>query len=86
MNKANNMQTKKKVFSAAKYLSVMTKLCNDEEIQDIIIPSINPNGWVWQCDGKTLKECRDLGWSILSDWCIEIPQNENIDFWRNYSN
>lgn len=76
----------KTVFSAAKYLSVMTKLCNDEEIQDTIIPSINPKGWVWQCDGKTPKECQDLGYSIADDWCIEIPQNENIDFWRNYSN
>ena len=84
MNKSNDMQTKK-VFSATKYLASMVKICDDVGIQDII-PSINPKGWVWQCDGKTPKECQDLGWSILSGWCIEIPQNENIDFWRNYSN
>lgn len=76
----------KKVFSAAKYLSIMMKLCNDEEIQSIIIPAINPKGWVWQCDGRTPQECKDLGCPIISDWCVEIPQNENIDFWRNYSN
>ena len=79
------MQTKK-VFSAAKYLTVMTKICDDAEIQDMIIPAINPEGWVWKCDGKSAKECRDIGYLILSDWCIEIPQNENIDFWRNCSN
>lgn len=82
MNKANNMQTKK-VFSAAKYLDSMMKIGTDAEI---LIPAINPKGWAWQCDGKTLKECQDLGYSIISDWCVEIPQNENIDFWRNYSN
>ena len=76
----------KKVFSAAKYLATMMKICDDTGIQDIIIPSINPKGWVWQCDGKTPKECQDLGYLIADGWCIEIPQNENIDFWRNYSN
>ena len=79
------MQTKT-VFSAAKYLDSMMKICDDTEIQDIIIPAINPKGWVWMGDGKTPKECQDLGYSIVEDWCIEIPQNENIDFWRNYSN
>ena len=79
------MQTKK-VFSAAKYLTTMMKICNDEEIQDIIIPAINPKGWVWDCDGKTPKECQDLGYCIFEGWCIEIPQNQNIDFWRNYLN
>ena len=79
------MQTKK-VFSAAKYLSTMMEIRNDAEIQDIIIPSINPKGWVWKCDGKTIQECRALGFTVVDDWCIEIPQNENIDFWRNYSN
>ena len=79
------MQTKK-VFSAAKYLASMVKICDDVGIQDIIIPSINPKGWVWMCDGKTPKECQDLGYLIADVWCIEIPQNENIDFWRNYSN
>ena len=75
----------KKVFSAAKYLASMAKICDDGGIQDIIIPSINPKGWVWQCDGKTPKECHDLGYLIVDEWCVEIPQNENIDFWRNYS-
>lgn len=79
------MQTKT-VFSVAKYLASMMKICDDTEIQGIINYSINPKGWAWQCDGKTLKECQDLGYSIISDWCVEIPQNENIDFWRNYSN
>ena len=79
------MQTKK-VFSAAKYLSTMMEICNDAEIQDVIIPSINPKGWVWKCDGKTPEECHDIGYSIHGNWCIEIPQNENIDFWRKYSN
>ena len=85
MNKANNMQTKK-VFSAAKYLAVMMKKCDDAEIQDIIIPAINPKGWVWVCDGKTIQECYDFHIVVADDWCIEIPQNEHIDFWRNYSN
>ena len=76
------MQTKK-VFSAAKYIESMIEIGAEPAI---IIPAINPNGWVWQCDGKTAKECHDNGYSILDDWCIEIPQNENIDFWRNYSN
>ena len=79
------MQTKK-VFSVAKYLASMMDICNDEEIQDIIIPTINPKGWVWKCDGKTIEECRAIHCSVADDWCIEIPQNENIDFWRNYSN
>lgn len=85
MNKSNVMQTKT-VFSAAKYLASMMKICDDAEIQDIIIPAINPKGWVWKCDGKTPKECKDIGFGIDDEWCIEIPQNENIDFWRNYSN
>ena len=85
MIKANNMQTKK-VFSAAKYLASMMNIRDEAEIQDIIIPSINPKGWVWQCDGKTTQECRDIGFGVIDDWCIEIPQNESIDFWRNYSN
>lgn len=76
----------KKVFSAAKYLSSMMKICDDTEIQDIIISSINPKGWVWDCDGKTPEECAAIGFGMVDDWCIEIPQNENIDFWRNYSN
>ena len=76
----------KKVFSAAKYLALMMKICDDTEIQDTIIPAINPKGWVWKCDGKTPKECKDIGFGIADAWCIEIPQNENIDFWRNYSN
>lgn len=76
----------KKVFSAAKYLSSMMKICDDAEIQDIIIPSINPKGWVWLCDGKTVEECRDMSFAVSDEWCIEIPQNETIDFWRNYSN
>lgn len=82
------MQTKT-VFSAAKYLSSMIKtckICGYAEIQNIIIPTINPKGWVWKCDGKTPKECEDLGFFIHRNWCIEIPQTENIDFWRNYSN
>ena len=79
------MQTKK-VFSAAKYLDSMMYTRDEARIQDIIIPAINPKGWVWQCDGKTPKECHDIGYSIIEHWCIEIPQNENIDFWRNYSN
>ena len=82
MNKANNMQTKK-VFSAAKYIESMIEIVADPAI---IIPAINPKGWVWQCDGKTPKECQGMGYSILNDWCIEIPQNRIIDFWRNYSN
>lgn len=81
MNKANDMQTKK-VFSVAKYLSEMMKNCIDE---GILIPAINPKGWVWLCDGKTIQECRDLHFEVLDNWCIEIPQNENIDFWRNYT-
>ena len=85
MNKSINTQTKK-VVSAAKYLASIMYICNEAEIQDIIIPAISPKGWVWQCDGKTAKECYDNGYSILDDWCIEIPQNQNIDFWRNYSN
>ena len=79
------MQTKK-VFSAAKYLASMMNICDDTEIQDIIIPAIIPTGWVWKCDGKTPKECQAIGYLIVDDWYIEIPQNENIDFWRNYSN
>ena len=78
------MQTKK-VFSAAKYLVAMMKICNEDEIQDIIISSINPKGWVWKYDGKTIQECCALGFRVVDDWCIEIPQNENIDFWRNYT-
>lgn len=76
----------KKVFSVAKYLYSMMKICDDTQIQDIIIPSINPKGWAWKCDGKTPEECKAIGCQIVNDWCIEIPQNENIDFWRNYSN
>ena len=76
----------KKVFSAAKYLASMMDICNEAEIQGIIIPAINPKGWVWQCDGKTPKECYDIGYLIYDGWCIEIPQNQNIDFWQNYSN
>ena len=79
------MQTKT-VFSAAKYLASMMHICTDAEIQNIIIPAINPKGWAWQCDGKTPKECLAIGYQILDDWCIESPQNENIDFWRSYSN
>ena len=79
------MQTKK-VFSAAKYLASMMNICDEAEIQNIIIPAINPNGWVWQCDGKTVEECSDMKFVVFDGWCIEIPQNENIDFWRNYSN
>ena len=79
------MQTKK-VFSAAKYLASMMEICSGEEIQEIIIPAINPTGWVWVCDGKTEQECREMGFDILPEWLIEIPQNQNIDFWRNYSN
>ena len=79
------MQTKK-VFSAAKYLYSMVKMCDEKEIQYIIIPAVYPGGWVWRCDGKTPKECHSIGYPILDDWCVEIPQNENIDFWRNYSN
>ena len=78
------MQTKK-VFSVAKYLAEMMKICREQEITAIIISAICPDGWVWDCDGKTLKECEDIGYEIVDDWCIEIPQNENIDFWRNYS-
>ena len=76
----------KKVFSAAKYLASMVKICDDTDIQDIIIPAFNPKGWVWDCDGKTIEECYAMGYVLFDDWCIEIPQNENIDFWRNYSN
>ena len=79
------MQTKKKVFSAAKFLTTMLKIYNDEEIQDMIIPAINPYGWVWACDGKTEQECREMGFGVRPGWLIEIPQNENIDFWRNYT-
>ena len=79
------METKK-VFSAAKYLASMMKICDDTEIQDIIVPAINPKGWAWACDGKTVEECRDMKLLVADDWCIEIPQNDNIDFWRNYSN
>ena len=79
------MQTKK-VFSAAKYLASMMYIRDDAKIQDIIIPAINPNGWVWQCDGKTVEECSDMKFVVFDGWCVEIPQNENIDFWRNYSN
>lgn len=79
------METKK-VFSAAKYLSSMMKICREQEIQDIIIPAIYPGGWVWACDGKTEQECEEMGYGLCPDWLIEIPQNENIDFWRNYSN
>ena len=79
MNKANDMQTKK-VFSPTKYLAVMMKNMRRVEIQDIIVPAINPKGWVWVCDGKTAQECRDMGYGVVDDWCIEIPQNENIDF------
>lgn len=79
------MQTKK-VFSVAKYLAEMMKMCDEQEIQYIIIPAINPKGWAWKCDGKTLKECEAIGYEIVGNWCVEIPQNENIDFWRNYSN
>ena len=79
------MQTKK-VFSAAKYLAVMMKICDDTEIQHIIIPSINPKGRVWKCDGKSIEECHAMHCAVTDDWCIEIPQNENIDFWQNYSN
>ena len=79
------MQTKK-VFSAAKYLASMMNICDEAEIQDIIIPAIYPGGWVWKCDGKTPQECDELGFLMFDGWCIEIPQNENIDFWRNYSN
>ena len=85
MNKSNDIQMKT-VFSAAKYLSVMMKICNDTHIESVIIPAINPKGWVWACDGKTIEECRDLHFDGVEEWCIEIPQNENIDFWRNYSN
>ena len=79
------MQTKK-VFSAEKYLVSMMKICDDTDIQYIIIPAINPKGWVWKCDGKTPKECLAIGYLIADAWCVKIPQNENIDFWRNYSN
>lgn len=77
------MQTKK-VFSAAKYLSSMMEICSEQEIQDMIILSIYPGGWVWDCDGKTEQECKEIGFGLCPEWLIEIPQNENIDFWRNY--
>lgn len=77
------METKK-VFSAAKYLSSMMKICDEQEIQDMIILSIYPGGWVWDCDGKTEQECKEIGFGLCPEWLIEIPQNENIDFWRNY--
>lgn len=79
------MQTKK-VFSVAKYLASMMKICEEQEIQDTIIPAIYPGGWVWACDGKTIEECRVMHYGVADEWCIEIPQNENIDFWQNYSN
>ena len=66
----------KKVFSVAKYLASMAYICNEAKIQDIIIPAINPNGWAWRCDGKSIQECRDMGFGMADEWCIEIPQNE----------
>ena len=56
---------KMKVFSREKYLSVMDK--------------IDPNGaeerrgyeWAFECDGKTMEECNDLGYGICGDWMEE---------------
>ena len=63
----------KKVFSMAKYLSSMAKICNEQEIRDIIIPAICPGKWVWRCDGKTEEECAEMGFYMSPAWLIEIP-------------
>ena len=62
MNKANNMQTKK-VFSAAKHLAVMAKICkicDKEEMQYIIIPAINPKAGCGNVTEKHRKNAKIL--------------------------
>ena len=33
----------------------------------------NAYTWVTKCNGKTKKECEKLGYGILDEWCIDIP-------------
>ena len=71
MNKANDMQTKK-VFSVAEYLASMMKICDDTDIQDIIT-AINPKGWVWDCDGKTIEECCAMAYAVFVAGVLKSP-------------
>lgn len=51
-----------KVFSLKKYMEDM----GHKKATD----------WAKECDGKTVRECNALGYSVNDDWCEEVPENK----------
>lgn len=61
----------KKVFRIWKYIEETFKL-NDSTMSHIAIKNLkNKDSWIYDCDGKTEKECSKLGYKIADKWLVK---------------
>ena len=60
-----------KVFSGMEWLVFGIKIGANPEMMMLSL-----TGWVKICEGKTVEECNELGFSIMDEWLVEKEETE----------